>query len=35
MLQKGTINQIVVVEGHSDTNKLKKLFEVETIGLAK
>lgn len=31
MLQKGTINQIVVVEGHSDTNKLKKLFEVETI----
>ncbi len=30
-MQKGYIKEIVVVEGHSDTNKLKKLFDVETI----
>ena len=31
MQNRKVINKVVVVEGHSDTNKLKKLFVVETI----
>ena len=28
---KPTINAVVIVEGKTDTNKLKKLFDVQTI----